>query len=246
MIVDARDLRKRFPGRTLRLGSATRSARPALPAAPFSGRVVLSVLGSGGALLVLLAACAQESPRPEQATPAVSETERPAAPAAGQQVPPPPANSGQGATGMQWTVPAGWKEQTPTSAMRKAQFEVPGAAGSAELVVFYFGPNQGGDAISNARRWAGQFQKPDGSPALDAMTTKESEFNGMKTLLTEVEGVYRNTMVGDESFPDYKLLGAIVEGPDANWFFKLTGPKATIEASRESFLGFLGSLHPGS
>lgn len=209
------------------------------------GSAVIAFL-TGAALLFVLGACAQETPPQDQAAAGGKEMARTATPAGGQQVPPPPANSGQGATGMQWTVPTGWTEQAPSSSMRKAQFQVPGSAGAAELVVFYFGPNQGGDAISNAKRWAGQFQKPDGTSALDAMTTSEAEFNGMKTLLTEVEGVYRNTMVGEESFPDYKLLGAIVEGPDANWFFKLTGPKATIEANREAFLGFLGSLRPGS
>lgn len=162
------------------------------------------------------------------------------------QVPPPPPGSGSGATGMNWTAPAGWVEQQPTSSMRKAQFQVPGSGGAAELVVFYFGPNQGGDAMSNATRWAGQFQTPEGAPAVDQMKTEQREFGGMKTLLTEVEGVYRNTMVSPEAFPNYKLLGAVVEGPDANWFFKLTGPAATIEENRDAFLTFLGSLRPGS
>lgn len=162
------------------------------------------------------------------------------------QVPPPPAGSGSGATGMNWTAPAGWVEQQPTSSMRKAQFQVPGSGGAAELVVFYFGPNQGGDAMSNAERWAGQFQTPEGAPAVDQMKTEQREFGGMKTLFTEVEGVYRNTMVSPEAFPNYKLLGAVVEGPDANWFFKLTGPAATVEENRDAFLAFLGSLRPGS
>ena len=167
-------------------------------------------------------------------------------PDASQQVPPPPAGSGQGEMGMSWTTPAGWTQQQPSSSMRKAQFLVPGAAGPAELVVFYFGPNQGGDPMSNAERWAGQFKKPDGTPAVDEMKTEHAEFGGMKTLLTEVEGVYRNSMVGQESFPDYQLLGAVVEGPDANWFFKLTGPKATIAENRDAFLAFLSSLRQGS
>ncbi|HEX6739030.1 MAG TPA: hypothetical protein VF310_12195, partial [Vicinamibacteria bacterium] len=33
----------------------------------------------------------------------------------------------------------------------------------------------------------------------------------------------------------YMLLGAIVEGPDANWFFKMTGPAATVRAERTAF-----------
>ena len=35
--------------------------------------------------------------------------------------------------------------------------------------------------------------------------------------------------------PGYKLLGAIVEGPGGNVFFKLTGPAKTVEAARADF-----------
>jgi hypothetical protein len=42
--------------------------------------------------------------------------------------------------------------------------------------------------------------------------------------------------------PGYALLGAIVEGPDANWFFKLTGPQATVSSQREAFLGLIRSV----
>ena len=33
----------------------------------------------------------------------------------------------------------------------------------------------------------------------------------------------------------YKLLGAIVEGPEGAIFFKLTGPSKTVEAARGEF-----------
>jgi len=46
--------------------------------------------------------------------------------------------------------------------------------------------------------------------------------------------------------PGYMLLGAIAEGPDANWFFKLTGPEATVEAQRAGFEALLKSLRKGS
>jgi len=34
---------------------------------------------------------------------------------------------------------------------------------------------------------------------------------------------------------DYALLGAIVETPGGPWFFKMTGPRATVEAARRGF-----------
>jgi len=42
--------------------------------------------------------------------------------------------------------------------------------------------------------------------------------------------------------PGHMLLGAVATGPDANWFFKLTGPQATVEAQNEAFLGMVRSL----
>jgi hypothetical protein len=49
-----------------------------------------------------------------------------------------------------------------------------------------------------------------------------------------------------EQKPGYALLGAIVEGPDANWFFKLTGPAATVDAQRQAFEAMVGSLRPAA
>ena len=42
------------------------------------------------------------------------------------------------------------------------------------------------------------------------------------------------------------LLGAVVPGPDANWFFKMTGPQATVQGQRDSFLKLLQSIQKGS
>jgi hypothetical protein len=45
--------------------------------------------------------------------------------------------------------------------------------------------------------------------------------------------------------PNYMLLGAIAEGPDANWFFKLAGPEATVEGQRAAFEDLVGSFKRG-
>ena len=46
--------------------------------------------------------------------------------------------------------------------------------------------------------------------------------------------------------PNQMLLAAIAKGPDANWFFKLTGPEATVAAQREAFDAMIGSLQQGA
>jgi hypothetical protein len=42
------------------------------------------------------------------------------------------------------------------------------------------------------------------------------------------------------------MIGAVVESPGGMWFFKLTGPDATVKAARSSFSWMIDSLKPGS
>ncbi len=148
-----------------------------------------------------------------------------------------------------WTIPPDWAEEPPASSIRLAQYRVPGPAGDAECVVFYFGPGQGGDPASNALRWAGQFEKADGGSAADAMRLTELERTEVAVHLVEVSGTYDGGMTMTdapaEKKPGFMLLGGIAQGADAPWFFKLTGPAATVRAQREAFLDMLRSIRPG-
>jgi hypothetical protein len=160
-------------------------------------------------------------------------------------IPPPPPGSGVGSAAMTWKVPEGWTEEPPASAMRRAQYRVPGKAGDAECVVYYFGPGQGGDPRANALRWATQFKQPDGRDSAQLLKTTPIDVGGLTVLLVEVNGTYDNPMVNNEAKPGYMLLGAVAEGPDANWFFKLTGPEATVQAQRQAFDRLVHSLRTG-
>jgi hypothetical protein len=156
---------------------------------------------------------------------------------------------GRGASGIVWKTPSGWVEETPSSSMRRGQYRIPGPGGDAELAIFYFGAGQGGDATANAQRWAGQFTQPGGGDPLEVMKTQTVDVRGTKVLLVETTGTYVNTAmspadVGEK--PNYALLGAVVPGPDANWFFKMTGPQATVQAQREGFLKLLQSIQKGA
>ena len=155
-----------------------------------------------------------------------------------------PSGSGAGTKGLVWIVPEGWIEEIPSSNMRRAQYRVPGRGGDGECVVFYFGPGQGGDTMSNAARWAGQFEQPDGRPSTEVMKTEKLEV-AVPVLRVEVTGTYANMMIMDEKRPGYMLLGAIAEGPDANWFFKFTGPEVTLLDGREGFDEMIRSLRVG-
>jgi len=200
------------------------------------------------ALTLSLNAAAQDQKPPQDLPPGHPPTSKPAT--AADALPPVPAGSGTGETGLSWDVPAAWTAETPSSSMRRAQYRVTGEGGDGECVVYYFGPGQGGDARANVERWAGQFVQPDGTPSLEKATLGELQVAGMAVTTIEVAGAYSGSMTmrgasqqGPQ--PGQMLLGAVAEGPDANWFFKLTGPEATVAPQRDAFAAMIGSLRRG-
>lgn len=202
------------------------------------------------ASLLVLAGCSggSQTEAPPQ-TGETSDAGRPAStlpiPGEGSQMPPghPPAG---GAGRLVWALPEGWAEVPPASNMRYAQYAVTGPAGDGECIVYYFGPNQGGDAMANAQRWAGQFSQPDGRSSLELMTVTEVEGAAVPVKLVEVTGTYDGgmtmTAAPAESKPGYMLLGGIADGPDAPWFFKFTGPEETVRAQRDAFVEMMSSI----
>jgi hypothetical protein len=145
------------------------------------------------------------------------------------------------AAGIQWTVPATWTKGAGSS-MRVATYQVPGAKGAeaAECAVFYFGPGQGGGVDANVQRWARQF-KENPTPRRETRNVGE-----LTTTLVDISGTYLNPgggmMQSRGEKPGYQLLGAIVEAPRGNVFFKLTGPQATVAGARTAFDGLIGSV----
>ncbi len=210
--------------------------------------------------LLPLAACGQKSappsapasPPPSGGAAQLPEGHPPipsqGAPAMGEVVPPGP-GAGVGHKALIWDAPANWVVETPTSQLRRAQYKAPGPGGDAECVVYYFGPGEGGDPQSNAVRWAQQFRNAAGQPAMDSLKTSEMTVHDMRVTLVEASGAYQGGMgMGQPAAekPDYMLLGAIAAGPDANWFFKFTGPRTTILAQRAAFQKMIESLRKGS
>jgi hypothetical protein len=144
-----------------------------------------------------------------------------------------------------WQVPEGWRSEKPKSAMRKATYGVPRAAGDkedAELAVFYFGADQGGSIEANADRWIKQFA----DAAEPDVRRSDREANGLRQHLVEVvKGTFSSGMPGDTgSKPNYGMVAAIVEAPSGPYFFKLTGPSETVLAARPALLALLDSIQP--
>lgn len=150
---------------------------------------------------------------------------------------------------LRYKAPAGWQAEQPTSSMRKAQFVLPRAAGDAEdgsLLIFYFGPGQGGSAQANLDRWIAQFEQPDGSPSKDKARMRSMAVNGMNVSLLDLSGTYTAEMnpgAGDrQNKPQSRMLAAVVETPKGPYFVKLVGPVRTVDKWEPDFTAFLNSF----
>ncbi len=89
---------------------------------------------------------------------------------------------------------------------------------------------------SNLQRWAGQMS--DTAAAPDRSTF---DIGGMAAHLITVEGAYSGGMGGPmggggPAKPGYRLVGVVLEAPQGNVFFKLTGPVATARAMEGDLL----------
>lgn len=158
--------------------------------------------------------------------------------------------SAQSAAGIEWKVPKAWQtgEARP---MRVATYLLPAEKGDtegAELGVFSFGVGQGGSVDANLQRWVAQFTQPDGKPSDKAAKIGHQKADGMPVTTIDLSGTYVSSMggpmMGGEKVekPKFRLLGAIVEGPQGSVFFKMTGPEKTVAANKKAFDALLKSL----
>lgn len=199
-------------------------------------------------LLLTLAACSggqEGAASNETAATAPSAADAPVGPISSRGATAPSGAAAAGpAADIDFTLPAGWQSETPSSNMRLAQATIPGSGGPGQLTVFYFGPGGGGDAESNIQRWVGQMEPEQGTEP--ERQTFETE-NGFRVTWVDVAGTLLPSNMGtgpDTPQPNSRLLGAVVEGPGGPWFFKLTGPKTTLDPEREKFLEMLRSVQP--
>lgn len=151
----------------------------------------------------------------------------------------------ESAAGLRWTAPAGWKAEAARP-MRAATYSIPltaGDQGTAECVVNYFGPGQGGGVEANIERWRGQVLGADGKPA--AAKVDKRTVRGVPITMIDASGTYAGMggpMAGGKPVSGYRLIGAIAEGAGGSVFFKLTGPAKTIAAQQKNFEQLLASI----
>jgi hypothetical protein len=143
-------------------------------------------------------------------------------------------------------VPADWTEKPITSSMRAGQFQLPGASGEAELVIYYFGETGAGGVQANLDRWIGQFQQPDGKKSEDVAKIEKTKIAGQEATIVSVSGRYVTTSMPGGGDPidkaEQSLLGVIVDSPKGPYYFKLVGPKQTVDAQGPKLRALLASL----
>jgi len=185
-------------------------------------------------LSLLAAACQKETPKEEPKPAAVAAKPTPKPAALKSNSPPKPAP-----TPLEWDDPTGWKRVPPTSAMRQASYLIPAAPGDkevGELNVFVLG----GDIESNIQRWIDEFKGYDAKTLFRA----DRVVNDMTEAIVEIpNGTFSGGMNSDVESPNFGLLGGIVVTPEnSTYFFKLTGPSATVRSARDSFYALLDSV----
>jgi hypothetical protein len=187
-----------------------------------------------------LVACQNKTPKetaPAPAAPAAAATPPPTPPKA---KPTPPAPPPVAAKQLEWEDPPAWKSVKPSSSMRRATYEIPPAKGDkvpAELNVFILG----GEVEPNIQRWVGEFSGFDPK----TLVRHDRTVNDMPQAVVEIpKGTFSGGMNTATASDNYGLLGAIIVTPGgAEYFFKLTGPSATVKSARDAFYKMLDSMH---
>jgi hypothetical protein len=159
------------------------------------------------------------------ATPAAAAEPAPAAKMAAPDmmagsVPPPPASDNP----IAWTAPANWTPK-PLGQMRKGSY----AVGEADLSITMLSA-AANPLLENINRWRRQI-------TLAPLT--EAELPAQTTTITS--GDLQITVI-DYANATSRVLGGILYRGDEAWFFKLSGPDATVAAQKPAFLDFLKTV----
>jgi hypothetical protein len=139
--------------------------------------------------------------------------------------------------GLKSTTPEGWKEVPTSSSMRFKQFEIPRAEGDpadAELIIFFFGAGQGGDAASNVERWKKMFDPVTGNPKVE-----NAKIGKVNATILDIRGTYLYKPMPmapkAEPRPNHRMVAVVFESPQGPYFIRFVGPEKTIDKRKKDF-----------
>ena len=131
-----------------------------------------------------------------------------------------------------WTAPAAWTPKAPTQ-MVKASYTIPAAPNSTEAAATISSfPGEVGGIFANVNRWRGQIGLP-------PIAEKDLPAN-----IAAIEnGALHFTIVDiTNDATGARMLGAILPVQGETYFFKMTGPAATVAAQKQAFLDLLQTV----
>ncbi len=142
------------------------------------------------------------------------------------------------------TAPDKWKRVKPKFRMVEHEFAIPAAEGDAQdgrLMVM----GAGGTVQQNIDRWVKQFDGAGGAGVTPKVDKKSVAGQLVHTVdlagdFTDVPGP--NSGLPGTKYTDYRMVAAIIESKEGNYFVKLYGPKKTIDAAEADFHKMIDGL----
>jgi hypothetical protein len=152
--------------------------------------------------------------------------------------------------GLSFTIPYKWQSVPVENSNRAGQWHVPlphsESSEGAEVAVFFFGPGVGGGVKENITAWNGLVLDSQGNPAAAKVSTLTA--GGFKITVVSIFGTYEQlvTLPGLPPLakPKFGLLGAVVETPQGNIYWRLTGPETLVTATIPLFNKIVASVKP--
>ena len=196
--------------------------------------VYFSALSTTAAVMLLASGCGRDSVKVYKVDTSDTVATPPPAtmPATMPNGLPVPDNSGQ--PKLKYTLPDGWKEK-PLTQMRVASFEVSENGKTADVSVIPLGGMSGGD-LANVNRWRGQVGQAPVTDTELAKLTESVDITGKPSGLYDIAGTSPGS--GDAE----RILGGILHGDSAVWYFKMTGSADLVENQKTNFIAFLKSV----
>lgn len=134
--------------------------------------------------------------------------------------------------GVQWTLPAGWKEVPSTEKIRLATFQVSADDPTAVVTLVNMGPQE---LAPNLGRWADQLHLSASDAELLRAVSKE-QIGAASADVAQLTGP------ADGTNPPKSILAALVPHGRLTLIVKLWAPAAVVSAHKANFESFLHSL----
>ncbi|QDT27061.1 hypothetical protein Enr10x_23750 [Gimesia panareensis] len=139
--------------------------------------------------------------------------------------------------GIQFEVPAGWKQVPLSPAQRgmiSASFQIPEAGDGVRLTL----SSVGGGVEANLERWRGQFQLPPGEKPIQ----KTIRVDGVETIWLDLRGTFdTGPSLRGAAESGMRMIGVAIPRSPRDFYLKLTGPREQLLKAEPEFEAFLKS-----